>query len=148
MSACTDVVDSLRNMVDPPSEDAETRHRLVNCPDVVGNPEKLDTIRSEAEVTNLLAQLADIETPAKDYCIRLVFSRIFYYFLRLTTEMAHRRLLQKQIDSLLANVRSAVDYQESALKEIKKREESIRHCTEEVDIQFYINKFFSDKASL
>lgn len=70
VSACTNVVECVRNMTDPPSEDGETRTRLVNCPDVVGNPEKLDTIRCEAEVTSLLAQLEDIEAPAKDYCQR------------------------------------------------------------------------------
>lgn len=64
--------------------------------------------------------------------------------------MNQRQQLQKHIDYLLANVRSAVDFQETALKEIKKREENIKHCTEEVRefIYFLYGFLVSGKASI
>lgn len=46
--------------------------------------------------------------------------------------MEQRRHLQKQLDTLLANVRAAVEYQESTLREVKKREDAVKHCVDQI----------------
>uniref|UniRef100_A0A1I7XAK3 CID domain-containing protein n=1 Tax=Heterorhabditis bacteriophora TaxID=37862 RepID=A0A1I7XAK3_HETBA len=117
-----ELLDSLRKLDVPPSADADIRHKIASYPETIANPQMLETIKNSEEAQQLLSQITEAEPLVRDYCQRLA------------EEMLERRNLQKQLDDLVVNVRSTVEYQEKLVREVRRVEERVKADLVENDI--------------
>ncbi|TKR64522.1 hypothetical protein L596_025036 [Steinernema carpocapsae] len=84
--ATKDLVDSLAQIADPPSGDADTRRRLATYPEAIANPNLLTRIKNEAEADALLKTVDDAHDIVKTYCEKLF------------GELNSRRQIQKALE--------------------------------------------------
>ncbi|PAV80559.1 hypothetical protein WR25_11403 [Diploscapter pachys] len=119
-----EVLESLRKLMDPASADGEIRHRISTYPEAIANPALLTDIRYEQQADALLEKNGEANPIVRDYCRRL------------GEEVLERRNLQKLLDSLLSNLRIAVDYQEKVLRDIKRKEDRLKKDREETQKAF------------
>lgn len=114
----------LGRLADPSSTDEETRNKISALPEYVGNVDKLNSLRCEAEAKVVSKAINEAEPMVKEYCRKI------------SNEIMDRRNLQDLLHEFLNGLRSSSDKYIDDLQTLKRIQEKLQKEKAEIQVAY------------